>query len=79
MKQARFLSLLILVAAVALITAPVEARTWKISHVRPQGTAIDNDLKWFSETLKEASGGKLKTKIYAASALGDYTVVQERV
>ncbi len=79
MKQTRFLSLLILVAAVALITAPVEARTWKISHVRPQGTAIDDDLKWFSETLKEASGGKLRTKIYAASALGDYTVVQERV
>jgi TRAP-type C4-dicarboxylate transport system substrate-binding protein len=47
--------------------------------VRPQGTAIDNDLKWFSDTLKEKSDGKMKTKLYAASALGDYTVVQERV
>jgi TRAP-type C4-dicarboxylate transport system substrate-binding protein len=79
MKHTRLFSLLVLVAVVALIAAPAAARTWKISHVRPQGTAIDNDLKWFSETLKEASGGKLKTKIYAASALGDYTVVQERV
>jgi TRAP-type C4-dicarboxylate transport system substrate-binding protein len=72
-------SVLVLLASIALIATGVEARTWKISHVRPQGTAIDNDLKWFSETLKKSSDGKLKTKIYAASALGDYTVVQERV
>ena len=79
MKQKRLISLLVLVAAMALVAAPVATKTWKISHVRPQGTAIDNDLKWFSETLKEVSGGNMKTKIYAASALGDYTVVQERV
>ena len=57
----------------------VQAKTLKISHVRPQDTAIDKDLRWFSEALDEASGGKIKTKIYPASALGDYTVVQERV
>jgi len=79
MKRMRILSIVAAIAVVAFITTTVEAKTWKISHVRPQGTAIDNDLKWFSETLKESSGGKLKTKIYAASALGDYTVVQERV
>lgn len=79
MKKNRILSLLVFMAILALMAASLEAKTWKISHVRPQGTAIDVDLKWFSETLKEASGGKLKTKIYAASALGDYTVVQERV
>lgn len=79
MKRMSILSIVAAIAVVAFITTTVEAKTWKISHVRPQGTAIDNDLKWFSETLKESSGGKLKTKIYAASALGDYTVVQERV
>ncbi len=79
MKKMRILSIVAAIAAVAFMAATVEARAWKISHVRPQGTAIDNDLKWFSETLKESSGGKMKTKIYAASALGDYTVVQERV
>lgn len=66
-------------AMLALVATTAQAKTWKISHVRPQGTAIDVDLKWFSDTLKESSGGKMKTKIYAASALGDYTVVQERV
>lgn len=79
MKKSRLLSLIVLLAAMMLIVSSVEARTWKISHVRPQGTAIDVDLKWFSDALKEASQGKMKTKIYAASALGDYTVVQERV
>lgn len=56
-----------------------EARTWKLSHVRPQGTAIDKDLTQFSAELKELSGGSMKAKIYAANSLGDYTVVQERV
>ncbi len=79
MKTLRIANLLVIVAAIALIATGVEARTWKISHVRPQGTAIDVDLKWFSDTLKKASNKKMKTKIYAASALGDYTVVQERV
>lgn len=71
--------LAVVLAMLALLATTVQAKTLKISHVRPQGTAIDNDLRWFSDTLKEATGGKVKTKIYAASALGDYTVVQERV
>ncbi len=56
-----------------------EAATLKLSHVRPQGTAIDNDARWFADSVKEATDGRLKVKIYAANALGDYTVVQERV
>jgi TRAP-type C4-dicarboxylate transport system substrate-binding protein len=65
--------------AAVFLSGSVEAATWKISHVRPQDTAVDKDLRWFSDTLKEESGGKLKTKLYPASALGDYTVIQERV
>lgn len=68
-----------MVLVCAMFAATAHARTWKISHVRPQETAIDQDLKWFTGALKEASGGKMKTKVYAASSLGDYTVVQERV
>lgn len=59
--------------------AAAEAATLKLSHVRPQGTAIDNDAKWFADNVKQATDGKLKVKIYAANALGDYTVVQERI
>jgi TRAP-type C4-dicarboxylate transport system substrate-binding protein len=79
MRSKKRLAFAALLIALAFVATGVEAKTWKISHVRPQGTAIDNDLKWFSDTLKEKSGGKMKTKLYAASALGDYTVVQERV
>lgn len=79
MKNRFMISAFVLLASMALMAGSIQAKTLKISHVRPQGTAIDKDLRWFSDTLQEASGGKLKTKIYPASALGDYTIVQERV
>lgn len=79
MKTKRRLGILVAVLCALSLAGAVHAKTLKISHVRPQDTAIDKDLRWFSEALKEASGGKVKTKIYPASALGDYTVVQERV
>ncbi len=79
MKKRSRLSVAILIIFTVVLTGAVQAKTLKISHVRPQDTAIDKDLRWFSDKLKEVSGGKMKTKIYPASALGDYTVVQERV
>lgn len=79
MKKRFMVSVFILVASMALVAGSLQAKTLKISHVRPQGTAIDKDLNWFSDTLKVASGDTLKTKIYPASSLGDYTIVQERV
>ena len=79
MKTTRRLSILVVFICALCLAGMVQAKTLKISHVRPQDTAIDKDLRWFSEALDEASGGKVKTKIYPASALGDYTVVQERV
>lgn len=79
MKTRFMTSIVVLFASVALMAGSIQAKTLKISHVRPQGTAIDKDLRWFSDKLQETSGGELKTKIYPASALGDYTIVQERV
>jgi TRAP-type C4-dicarboxylate transport system substrate-binding protein len=79
MKTRCRLSYVLLIIMAIFLTGAVQAKTLKISHVRPQDTAIDKDLRWFSDTLAETSGGKMKTKIYPASALGDYTVVQERV
>lgn len=60
-------------------TGLIQAETLKLSHVRPQGTVIDNEVKWFAENVQKATDNKIKVKIYAANALGDYTVVQERV
>lgn len=79
MRKSIFTLFTALVALVLLSSATVEARPWKVSHVRPQGTAIDIDLHRFADALKAESDGKMKVKIYPASALGDYTVVQERV
>ena len=79
MKREHRISLLAAALCILFVFGTAQAKTLKISHVRPQDTAIDKDLRWFSDTLKSVSGGTVKTKIYPASALGDYTVVQERV
>lgn len=51
---------------------------WKIGHVRPEGTAIDNATKWFVEKIFKETDGKIKITIYPSSQLGDYTVAQEK-
>ncbi len=79
MKKHLIVGSLIFAASMMLTVSTIQAKTLKISHLRPQGTAIDNDLRWFADTIEETSGGKIKAKLYPSSALGDYTIVQERV
>lgn len=52
---------------------------WKIGHVRPADSAVDKDLKQFTEVVKEKSANSIRFAIYPANKLGDYSVVQERV
>ncbi|SDP23291.1 TRAP transporter substrate-binding protein DctP [Desulforhopalus singaporensis] len=79
MKTRHMIRFAILCSFLVLLTGVVQAKTLKVSHVRPQDTAIDKDLRWFAEKLEEMSGGNLKAKIYPSSSLGDFTVVQERI
>lgn len=51
----------------------------KMSHVRPQGATIDVELNAYAEAVREATAGDINIKIFPASALGDYTTVQERI
>ena len=55
-----------------------EKYNWKIGHVRPAGTAIDNDTKRFVEKILKETDGKIDITIYPSSKLGDYTVAQEK-
>lgn len=66
-------------AMAALSVLPASAATLKISHVRPQGTVVDTDIKQLGEEIKTATDGDVKLRVYAANALGDYTLVQERI
>lgn len=79
----RFLALVVLVAFVVVLGAGICAAApkkyhWKIGHIRPEGTAIDKDVKWFVEKVNKDSGGRITFDLYPANQLGDYTVVQER-
>ncbi len=79
----RLLALAILVAFVVVLGAGVCAAApkkyhWKIGHIRPEGTAIDKDVKWFVEKVNKDSDGRITFDIYPTNQLGDYTVVQER-
>ncbi|MGG7645040.1 TRAP transporter substrate-binding protein DctP [Rhodovulum sp. YNF3179] len=56
-----------------------DAADLKMSHVRPQDATIDKELRAFSENVSAATDGDVSINIFPASALGDYTTVQERV
>ena len=79
LKTIKNVTMLASLMAAALSTFPAHATTLKISHVRPQGTVVDNDIKQLSSDLKASTDGDLKLRVYAANALGDYTLVQERI
>ena len=73
-------SIKILTAAIALSVSAstmAEAANLMLSHVRPEGTAIDNDARSFAADVAEATDGAVSIRLFPASALGDYTTVQE--
>lgn len=65
--------------ATLLMASPVVAATLKMSHVRPQDTTVDRELRAFAADVAKETGGSLKIELFPASALGDYATVQERV
>jgi TRAP-type C4-dicarboxylate transport system substrate-binding protein len=67
------------VAAIMTLASVATAADLKMSHVRPQDATIDVELRAFSDAVAEATDGDVNIKIFAASALGDYTTVQERI
>ncbi|MES0827055.1 TRAP transporter substrate-binding protein DctP [Ruegeria sp. SCP11] len=74
-----FLKSTCMAAAVVATAGIASADTLKISHIRPQGATIDNELRVFAEELKTATDGSVELNLFPASALGDYTSVQERI
>jgi TRAP-type C4-dicarboxylate transport system substrate-binding protein len=79
MKTSLLKPLALAIALSATLGTAVEATTLKLSHVRPQDTAIDVDARAFAADVENATNGELKIRLYPANALGDYTLVQERV
>jgi TRAP-type transport system periplasmic protein len=79
-KIIKILVLVVILVSVSIVFGSAAANyQWKIQHIRPVGTAIDKDVNWLVDQLKERSDGRISIDIYPASQLGDYTVVQERV
>lgn len=65
--------------ALLVFTGIAEAKELKISHVRPQGAQVDIDINAYADEVAAATGGDVTLKVFPASALGDYTSVQERI
>ncbi|HAC49484.1 MAG TPA: C4-dicarboxylate ABC transporter, partial [Sulfitobacter sp.] len=61
-----------------MAVSPAIAETLKMSHVRPQDATIDVELRSFAASVAEATSGSVEIQLFPASALGDYTAVQER-
>jgi TRAP-type C4-dicarboxylate transport system substrate-binding protein len=66
-------------AALMALTPMAEAQSLKMSHVRPQDATIDVELRAFADDVSDATGGDVSINVFPASALGDYTTVQERI
>lgn len=66
-------------AALMVLSSVAEARDLRLSHVRPQGATVDVEVRAFADAVREASDGAVGVEIFPASALGDYTTVQERI
>jgi TRAP-type C4-dicarboxylate transport system substrate-binding protein len=79
----KLLSITILCCLATALVVPESlaqpARPWRIGHVRPAGSAIDNDVAAFVERVTTATGGSLRFEIFSGNKLGDYSIVQERV
>jgi len=65
--------------ATLMAVSPAIAETLKMSHVRPQDATVDVELRAFAKSVSEATGGEVEIQLFPASALGDYTAVQERI
>ena len=65
--------------ATLMAVSPAIAETLKMSHVRPQDATIDVELRSFATSVAEATSGSVEIQLFPASALGDYTAVQERI
>lgn len=66
-------------AATLVLGGVAQAAELKISHVRPQDTTIDKEVKVFADAVAKATGDDVTIRVFPASALGDYTTVQERI
>lgn len=76
MNRVRLIKIAAAAALVSMSTLAT-AQSMKLSHVRPQGSTADNDVRALVADLAKTTS--LKIEIFPANALGDYTVVQERV
>jgi len=66
-------------AALLAFTPLAQAAELKLSHVRPQDATIDIEVRAFADAVAEATEERVTIRIFPASALGDYTTVQERI
>ncbi|MGN0838120.1 MAG: TRAP transporter substrate-binding protein DctP [Pyramidobacter sp.] len=79
MKKISIAMLVGVLCLAAPLYAAEKSYNWKISTIRPAGTAIDKDVHAFIDEIKEKSNGRINIEIYPNAQLGDYTVVQERI
>ena len=79
MNYRKFFQLVAIIIVVLLAQSGAQAATWKLSHMRAEGSEVDADTKWFADEAKKATNGRVNIAIYPSSVLGDYSVVQERI
>ena len=70
---------LFVLAAIVTLAGVGEAANWKLSHLRPVDSTVDQAVKVFAEKVERGTDGRITIDIFGSNALGDYIVVHERV
>ena len=69
---------LAIAVSISAVNCYAKDTTWKIGHVRSEGSSVDKDIRALTEVIGKETLQRIQFDIYPASKLGDYSVVQER-
>lgn len=53
MNYRKFFQLVAIIIVVLLAQSGAQAATWKLSHMRAEGSEVDADTKWFADEAKK--------------------------
>ena len=70
---------ILVLLAVFCMVGTAQAEMWKMGHIRPVNTPEDKACKSLAKRINELTKGDIDVRIFPASALGDWSVVQQRI
>lgn len=75
----RFLFMLLIMGTALSGITVAQAQMWKMGHIRPVNTPEDKAANSLAKRVGELTNGEIDIRVFPASSLGDWSVVQQRI